>query len=97
MHDAEEVLFELAFRLVVDDDVVEHVEKLGGRNAKSDFFGELTDNRFDMAFAVVDSPSRKVEFSGKRSAGFPNEHDVPVVHRNDGVSTWTDGKDCGHG
>ena len=87
MHDAEEVLFELAFRLVVDDDVVEHVEKFGGRNAKPDFFGELTDNRFDMAFAVVDPPSRKVEFSGKRSAGLPYENDASVVHRYDGVST----------
>lgn len=97
MHDAEKVLFEFSFRLVVDDDVVEHVKKLGGRNAKTDFFGEFANDRFDMAFAMVDTSSRKVEFSGKRSTGFPYENDASVGHRYDGVGSGADREGRGHG
>lgn len=73
--------------------VVEHVEQFRRMDEKPQFFAKLPHHRFDVAFTMVDSSSRKVEFSSERPSGFTNEDDPSVVHGYDGVRAGADGKD----
>lgn len=96
MDDADEVLFEKAFRLVMDDHVMEHVEEFGRRDFQSEFLEEFADDRLLMAFAMVDSTAGQIEFSSKRSTGLAGEHHAAVGQRYDGVCAGAYGKDVCH-
>lgn len=96
MDDADEVLFENPLRLVMDDHVVEHVEQIGRTDFQPEFFGEFADDRFLVAFAVVDSPSWQIEFASERSTGLSGENDATIVQRHDGVRTGANRKNVCH-
>jgi len=97
MDDAQKMLLEKAFGLVMDDHVMQDVEKLGGFHYDPKFFGELADDRFFMPLAMVDSASGQIEFPRQGSARLADEHDSSVMQRNDGIGAGADGKDVGHG